>query len=240
MDLNILIWVGVFSISAMTVSGLGILAMSNYESWAKNNKEHFMCFAAGMLITSALITAFPHALEHSKFAGLAALAGFLFMYISNKLVKSLSKSKLLAFSTTALIGIGIHSMMDGIIYSVTFSTSITAGVLAGVGLVAHEFAEGVVTFSMLSDSGMKKKKALMIAFFVAALTTPIGALVSLPLVQAWSEGMTGLALGFVVGVLIYTSASHLLPEVENGNNKHSHFSLVLGIGLAVILSFIGH
>ena len=221
MDMNTLKWVSLFALGAMVVNGIGIYVMYKNREWAKHNKEHFMCFAAGMLITSALVIAFPEALEHSEFAGLAALAGFMFMY-------------------AALAGIGIHSLMDGIIYSVTFSASIATGLMAGVGLVAHEFAEGVVTFSMLLKAGVDKKKALVIAFFVAALTTPIGAFISLPLVQTWTSGMTGLALGFVVGVLVYTSASHLLPEAENGNHNHSHLSLFLGVGLAIGLSFLGH
>lgn len=240
MDIETLKWVSLFAIAAMVVNGVGILVMYKNRKWAQDNKEHFMCFAAGMLITSALLHAFPEALEHTEFAGLAAVLGFMFMYAVNKMIKRFTDDKDKAFGATALTGIGIHSLMDGIIYSVTFSASIATGLMSGVGLVAHEFAEGVVAFSMLIKAGVDKKKAFAIAFFVAALTTPVGAFISLPLIQTWTTKMTGLALGFVVGVLIYTSASHLLPEAENGHHKHSHLSLFIGVILAIGLSFIGH
>lgn len=229
-----------FALGAMVVNSIGIYIMHKNSEWAEERKEHFMCFAAGMLISSALISAFPEALELSKFAGIPALFGFLFMYVVNKITHNLTDNEDRAFGYTALTGIGIHSLMDGVIYSVTFSISVTAGAIAGLGLVAHEFAEGVVTYSMLVKSGVDKKKAFKVAFAVAALTTPIGAFISIPLINSWNDTMTGLALGFVVGVLIYTSASHLLPEAENGHLKHSHFSLFLGVFVAIIMSLFGH
>lgn len=228
-----------FALSAMVVNTIGILVMCRNQEWAMRNKEYFMCFAAGMLITSPLIVAFPEAAGKTEYAGLAALAGFMFMYFSNKGIKKITSSKEMAFGATALAGIGIHSLMDGIIYSVTFSASVATGVLAGIGLVAHEFAEGVITFSLLIKAGVSRKKAGIAAFFVAALTTPIGALLSYPLVQLWTDSSTGLALGFIVGVLIYTSASHLLPEVEDSGKEHSHFSMLAGVALAITLMLIG-
>lgn len=228
-----------FAVSAMVINTVGILIMYRKQEWAMRNKEHFMCFAAGMLITSPLIMAFPEAASLTKYAGLAALAGFMFMYFNNKVVKHFTSSRDMAFGVTSLTGIGIHSLMDGIIYSVTFSASVATGILAGIGLVAHEFAEGVITFSVLVKAGVDKKKAIVIACFVASLTTPVGALISYPLVQMWTDKSTGLALGFVVGVLIYTSAAHLLPEVEESGKKHSHLSMVAGVGLAILLMVIG-
>lgn len=240
MNIVTLEWVSIFAISAMAVNGIGIFVMYKNSEWASKHKEHFMCFAAGMLITSALVHAFPEAVEQTHFAGFAAVAGFMFMWLINKGAKNFTSDRNKAFGATALAGIGIHSLMDGIIYSVTFSASIATGMAAGVGLVAHEFAEGVMTFSMLIKAGVNKKKAFIVAFFVAALTTPVGAFISFPLIQTWTTGMTGLALGFVTGVLIYTSASHLLPEVENGNHSHSHISLFLGVSLAILLAIVGH
>ncbi len=46
------------------------------------------------------------------------------MFFSNKFIKYKTKQPDLAFGITALVGIGMHSFIDGIIYSVTFSASI--------------------------------------------------------------------------------------------------------------------
>ncbi len=236
------IYIFIFAIGAMIVNGIGIWSIYKNKSWVEKNKEYFMCFAAGVLITSPLIMALPHALEKNHDAGFAALIGFVFMFFSNKLIKHKTKQKELAFGITAIQGIGIHSIIDGITYTVTFSVSALTGIMSGIGLVAHEFAEGVITFSVLIKAGVSEKKAILIAFLVAGLTTPLGAFVAFPIVSKLTDSILGLALGFVAGVLIYISASHLLPEAREHEKHHSNLAFLLGVSLSIILMFIevGH
>ncbi len=232
---GVFIWIAVFAISAMVVNTLGIYSIYRNKEWVEKNKEYFMCFAAGVLISSPLIIAFPQAIAKNENAGFAALAGFVFMFFSNKLIRYRTKQDVLAFGITALEGIGIHSLMDGITYAVTFSASVYTGLLAGIGLVIHEFAEGVITFSVLVSGGVSEKKALLYAFLVAGLTTPIGAFLAYPFIMDLSSSTLGLALGFVVGVLIYISAAHLLPEATVHEKGHSYIALVSGIGLSLLI-----
>lgn len=228
-------WIAIFALGAMVVNTIGILVIYKNKEWALKAKEYFMCFAAGVLVTSPLVMAFPEALSANPNAGLAALVGFMFMYFSNKLIKFRTQQKELAFGITALEGIFIHSLLDGAIYAVTFSISALTGILVGIGLVIHEFAEGVITFSVLIKSGVESKKSAFYAFLVAALTTPIGAFVAYPFISKISANALGLALGFVAGVLIYVSASHLLPEAREYEKKHSTLSFLAGIGLVLII-----
>ena len=233
-------WISIFAISAMLVNSFGIWAIYKKREWAEKTKEYCMCFAAGILISSPLIMAFPQALQKNSYSGFAALIGFIFMYFSNKIIKYKTKQKELAFGITAIEGIAIHSLMDGIIYTVTFSISTAIGVLTGVGLVIHEFAEGIITFSMLLKGGINGKKAGIYAFLVAALTTPVGAFIAYPLVQNLSNDILGLALGFVSGVLVYVSASHLLPEASEYEKKHSTLAFIAGITFTLFIMFTKH
>ncbi len=238
MQLSTFSWITIFALSAAVVNTIGIFIIFKNSKWAEKTKEYFMCFAAGVLISSPLILAFPEAIEKTEYAGFAALVGFLFMFFSNKFIKYRSKQKELAFGITAVEGIGIHSFLDGVIYTVTFSVSVAVGLLAGIGLVIHELAEGIITFSVLVKGGIKRKKAMLYAFFVAALTTPIGAFVAYPFVKNLNSSVLGLALGFVVGVLVYVSASHLLPETREHEKKHSTFAFLAGVLLALLMVFI--
>lgn len=224
----------------MLVNSFGIWTIYRKREWANKTKEYSMCFAAGILISSPLIISLPHALQKNPHAGFAALAGFIFMYFSNKIIKHKTKQKELAFGITAIEGIAIHSLMDGISYTVTFSMGTVIGVLTGVGLVIHEFAEGVIAFSVLLKGGVSEKKAGIYAFLVAALTTPIGAFIAYPLVRNLSDDILGLALGFVSGVLIYVSASHLLPETSEHEKKHSTVAFLAGIAFTLIVMLTGH
>lgn len=234
-ELSTFTWVSIFALSALVVNGVGIGFVYLNSEWAEKTKDYFMYFAAGVLISSPLIIAFPEAIEKNIDAGLAALVGFIFIYFSNKLIKHKIKQHELAFGITTLVGIGLHSFIDGIIYAVTFSVNTYIGIIAGVGLVAHEFAEGVITFSVLLKGGLNKKKAIIYAFIVASLTTPIGAFIAYPLVSRLNDSVLGLAIGFVVGILIYISASHLLPEAREHEKKHSYLAFLLGIVLSVFI-----
>ena len=239
-ELSTFLWILIFALGAMLVNSVGIWAIYKNSEWAEKTKDYWMCFAAGILISSPLIMAFPQALQKNSYAGFAALAGFIFMYFSNKIIKYKTKQRELAFGITAIEGIFIHSIMDGVIYTITFSTSIVVGVLTGAGLVVHEFAEGIITFSMLLKGGLSVKKAGIYAFIVAALTTPVGAFIAYPFVRNFSSSVLGLALGFVSGVLIYISASHLLPEASEYEKKHSTLAFVLGIFLSLFIMLTKH
>jgi len=232
---NTFIWISVFAILAALVNSLGILAIFKYKKWAEKAKTYFMCFAAGILISVPLMLTLPMAIEKNFYAGFIALAGFLFMFFSNKLIRYYTKDKAFAFGITAAEGIGIHSFIDGIVYTVTFSISIFVGVLATVGLVIHEFAEGVITYLVLIKGGVKEKTAMLYAFLIAALTTPIGAFIAYPFIIKLGEGNLGLMLGFVSGVLLYVSASHLLPEAREHKREHSALAFLAGVALALFI-----
>ena len=229
------VWIMVFGVSALVINSIGIFVVYKNKAWAEKTKEYFMCFAAGILISSPLIMAFPQAIEKNPNAGFAALMGFVFMFFSNKLIKHKTKQVELAFGITALLGIGIHSFVDGIIYCVAFSSSLFMGLLAGTGLVVHEFAEGIITFSALLNGGMDDKKAAFYAFLVAGLTTPVGAFIAYPIVSSLHDSVLGLALGVVVGVLIYLSASHLLPAAGEHEKEHSYLAFLFGVVLALFI-----
>ena len=72
-----------------------------------------------------------------------------------------------------LLGIGFHSFIDGFVYSIAFNVSILTGSLATLGMVLHEFPEGIVTYLLLVRAGFGERKALLLAGIAAAGTTPL-------------------------------------------------------------------
>lgn len=232
-------WIALFAVFSAVVNGLGIWAISKKAVWVEKAKNYFMCFAAGILITTPLILALPQALEKNQWAGFAALGGFLFMFFSKKIINRLVKRKSLVFGTVAAQGIGIHSFIDGVVYAITFQVSILVGILAATGMVIHEFSEGVITYSALIHGKVKRKKAFWSAFFIAGLTTPLGAFVGYPIISLVNDNVLGGLLGFVAGVLLFVSASHLLPEAERSNSNHLHSigAFSGGVILALVIFF---
>jgi zinc transporter ZupT len=134
-----------------------------------------------------------------------------------------------------LIGIGIHSFIDGIIFAVTFDVSFLTGALAAVGLILHEFPEGIIMFVLLNQAGWERKKAITYAFLAAAVTTPLGALISYPFIRHIKPETLGLLLSLAAGALLYVGASHLLPQVENGKKTYTILTLLAGIVISFLI-----
>ena len=140
-----------------------------------------------------------------------------------------------ALGLVPLVGIGFHSFIDGVIYSVTFKISLFTGILASIGMVLHEFPEGIVTYLLLLKGGFAKRRALVLAFVAAAASTPLGALAAYPLVARISDEVLGAALALSAGALIYVGATHLLPHTEREPRRFSLVALVAGIVTAAII-----
>ena len=144
----------------------------------------------------------------------------------------------LSLGLVPLLGIGFHSFLDGFIYSVTFDVSLFTGLLTAVGMVLHEFPEGIVTYLLLDRGGWARREATLYAVLAAALTTPLGTLVSYPLIYKISQGALGALLALSAGALVYVGASHLLRAVERENKKYTLVSLATGVLIAVIIVFL--
>lgn len=134
-----------------------------------------------------------------------------------------------------MMGIGFHSFIDGFIYSIAFTVSIFTGFLATAGMVLHEFPEGIITYLLLIRGGFSERKAMILSLFAAALTTPIGMLVSYPLISDISKPMLGSLLSASAGALLYVGATHLLPKAEQEHKKYSFVALGGGVLVAIII-----
>jgi zinc and cadmium transporter len=227
------------SVLACLVTTTGIYMISRYEEWGSHNAVYFMSFAAGVLISVSFMHIIPKSIEMNAGAPTFLLVGFMGMYIINRLVSmyvcQARDCPDLAVGIIPLVGIGLHSFIDGIIYSVTFNVSIFTGALAAVGMVLHEFPEGVVTFLLLERAGFGRKKAIRLAFLTAALSTPLGTLVSFPLISRFDRPALGQLLAVSAGALVYVGATHLLPAVEKEARQYSFVSLAVGILVAVLI-----
>ena len=134
-----------------------------------------------------------------------------------------------------MIGIGSHSFIDGLVYSITFTVSIFTGMLAATGMVLHEFPEGIITYLLLLRGGFSEKKSLIFAFLAASLSTPLGMLVSYPYISRIDKPLLDTLLSLTAGALVYVGATHLLPQAEKEHQKYSLFALGAGILVATII-----
>ena len=227
------------SILACLVTTIGIYTISRYEKWGNKNIVYFMSFAAGVLISVSFIHIIPESFGMNDSAPIYLLVGYMGLYILNRFLTAFvcneRECRDLSIGIIPMLGIGLHSFIDGIIYSVTFNVSVFTGTLAAIGMVLHEFPEGIVTFLLLKRAGFTQKRAAIYAFLAAAITTPLGTVVSFPFVSQISRSVLGNLLAISAGALIYVGASHLLPAVEKENRRYTLISLGAGILIAVLI-----
>ena len=227
---------------ACLVTTIGIYVINHYSDWGKRNVAHFMSFAAGVLITVSLMHILPEAYEMNSKAPSFVLIGFMGLYVSNRILDRYRFHRKdrtdLSFGLIPMIGIGLHSFIDGVIYSVTFNVSIFMGALAAIGMVLHEFPEGIITYLLLDRGGLNKKKAIWWSWIAAAFSTPLGAMVSYPFIHVIDPSILGLMLALSAGALLYVGATHLLPAVEAEEKEFTLVSLFSGIAIAVIIVLV--
>jgi len=227
------------SLLACRVTTIGIYVISKYERWAREHSTYFMCFAAGVLLSVSFMHIIPKSFQMNAAAPIFLLVGFLAIHLSNRLLNLYLchdyERADYAIGIIPMIGIGLHSFIDGLIYSVAFNVSLFTGVLAAIGMILHEFPEGIVTFVLLERGGFSRRKSVAYSFLAAALSTPLGTLVSYPLVHRIEPSTLGILLSVSAGALVYVGASHLLPAVEKENKRYSFFALAAGVLVAVII-----
>jgi len=228
------------SLLAATITSLGIYTIRHFTAWGQKNSIYFVCFAAGVLISVSFLHIIPKSFEMNLNAPMYLLLGFLSMHLFNRSITTFVCDKKpdsrYAIGLIPMLGIGIHSFIDGFIYSITFSVSIFTGALATTGMVLHEFPEGIITYLLLLRGGFSEKAALLLAFLTTALTTPLGMLVSYPLISKIDKPLLGILLSLSAGALVYVGATHLLPQAEK---EHAKFSLIaLGAGIIVAILIV--
>jgi zinc and cadmium transporter len=77
------------------------------------------------------------------------------------------------------------------------------------------------------------KQSLVLAFLAASASTPLGTLLSYPMISRIELSFLGALLSVSAGALIYVGATHLLPEAERQPAKYSLVALTAGILVAV-------
>lgn len=227
------------SLIAAAVTTTGILVIRRFEAWARVNATYFACFAAGVLIAVSLLHIVPRSFEMTAQAPAYVFAGYIFMLFFNRFLTAYVCDRTsradYALGLVPLAGIGFHSFIDGVVYSISFSAGTFTGAVVSLGMVLHEFPEGIVTYTLLIRGGFSESRAFRMAFLAAALTTPVGTVASFPFISRIDRETLGLLLALSAGALLYVGATHLLPQAEREPRRFSLLALAAGILIAICI-----
>lgn len=126
---------------------------------------------------------------------------------------------------TSAGALATHSFLDGVGIGLAFQVSSTVGVAVAIAVIAHDFADGLNTVSIMQMYGNGRRRTLtMLA--TDALAPVLGA--ASTLLFSVSDSVLALYLGFFSGFLLYLATSDILPEAHS---RHpSRLTLVFTMG----------
>jgi len=203
--------------------------------------RHMSGIAAGYLISVTLVRILPESVEQGgPNMALWALAGFLLVHFIEHGIsphfhygeESHDHSGSSMTGILALLGLSLHSFMDGMSITAGMRTHSDLGLLMFVGVLLHRIPEGATISSIFLVRGFGTRGALRAAG-VLALAAILGSM---------SQGFLAIKLGPVLGLSgglgLYVASSDLLPEAAKEKGWKSTIGLLLGVGLFLFILWL--
>ena len=241
---------------AATFAGMSLVLAR--ETWSRRYSAVLVSFSAGVLLGVGVLHILPEAMELTSSAPLFILLAFvLFYFFEHHLMIHAGHEEQHHINLevadchddcclrphpmglVAFIGLGLHSLIDGVIIGTGFEVSHDMGVLAALGVIAHEVPEGIAMIAILLHYGWNRKKAIQLTSFVA-LATPLAAIMTFALVNNVSKPLLGALLAGAGGSFIYIAASDLIPESHRSRGMSATLGLCVGILLAWVAGQLAH
>ena len=235
----------------------GMMLILAREAWSRRFSSSLVSYSAGVLLGVGFLHVIPEALELNHQApGYILIAFILFYFLEHHLLIHAGHeeqhhvqldtdchdgccSRPHPMGMVAFIGMSLHSANDGMIIGTGFEASHELGLLAALGVIAHEVPEGIAMLAILFHYGWPRRKAIQLTSFVA-LATPAAALLSYAAVRDLDPQVLGALLAMAGGSFIYIAASDLIPESHRSRGLPASLALVAGILTAVLAGMAAH
>jgi len=249
------IFAGSFA-GAATFAGMYLVLAR--EEWSRRYSAVLVSLSAGVLLGVGFLHILPEAMELTPRAPLFVVLAFvLFYFLEHHLLIHAGHEEQHHVNLNvddchddccthphpmgwvAFVGMGLHSVIDGMIIGTSFEVGGDLGMLAALGVIAHEVSEGIAMIAILLHYGWTRKKAIQLTSFVA-LATPGAAILTYALVSNLSESLLGALLATAGGSFIYIAASDLIPESHRSRGLSASLALCLGILFAWGIGFLVH
>jgi ZIP family zinc transporter len=126
-----------------------------------------------------------------------------------------------------------HSTLDGLAIGLAFRANMEVGLLVGLAVLAHDFADGMNVVTLSLAGGVHLRPAGVLLLF-DALAPVVGAAIGT------FTSLEGPVLGFLLaafsGVFLAIGAGHLLPEASHRRPGASPLLILLtAVGAGVVL-----
>jgi ZIP family zinc transporter/zinc and cadmium transporter len=128
-------------------------------------------------------------------------------------------------SRSALVGLLLHTFVDGVAIASGFLVSGALGTLVFLAIFLHKLPEGLAISSLFLAAGASRGAALRAAVALGAATV-LGVLLT-----EWVSALATFGLALSAGVTLYVAASNLVPEFQAKPGWRLPAAFFVGCGL---------
>ncbi len=101
-----------------------------------------------------------------------------------------------------IVVLGIHSTLDGAVYTAVLWHGEESGLMTSLGLILHEAPEGVVAMAMALKAGLRPPVAALTAVLASSVTTPLGWVIAHAIGES-GHGVMQAMFAASAGLLLY-------------------------------------
>jgi ZIP family zinc transporter/zinc and cadmium transporter len=230
-------WSFVLGVAAGAADFLGALVPTSRAHWDRVFLRYFLAVGAGFMLAAAFIRMLPESVEKLPHAFLFVLIGYFGIHLFEHTVaphfhfgEEIHPEALLHPSVgyLALLGLGIHTLFDGVTIAAGFLISPSLGFLLFFAVILHKLPEGFTIASVMLAAGRSRSAALGAAALLG------GSTVAGVLLTSLLSHFVGYLLALSAGVTIYVAASDLIPEVNREREPGVAWAVFGGLALYAI------
>ena len=219
----------------------GAIAVTWRRQWSVTAIDTMIAVSAGFMMAVTIMDIFPEAIERGgESAAAIVLAGYLLVHLTqHTLVKHFhfgeethEVSPMVGMS--ALVGLLLHTFVDGVAIASGFHVSKPLGVLVFLAILLHKLPEGLAISSLFLAAGRTRREALLAAGALGVATILGFALTEViaPLAQY--------GLPLAAGVTLYVAASNLVPEFQAKTGWRLPLAFFAGCALYYMARMVLH
>ena len=221
-----------YGLAAAAANVLGAVAVTARATWSLRALDALLSFAAGFLISVSLLDLLPDSIAYAgAVAPLIALGAFVLVHLTQHTLgrhfhfgeETHDVSELV--SNSALIGLLMHTFVDGVAVASGLRVGMGLGSLVFVAVLLHKFPEGLAISSLFLAAGARRSRRILAAGALGA-STLLGVVLTDQLTLLRHYG-----LAVSAGVTLYVAASNLVPELQDRPGARIPLSFVAGCGL---------
>lgn len=229
----------IFSLIAGLAAMAGVYLVYYFSDWSRRNLIFLISFAVGVLLANAFFHLLPEAAALSPFWPYWALGAIMFFYLMEQALTIHAcreeECEVHTLGQVGLLGLGFHSLVDGLTIGVAFQVSGSVGALTALAVILHKISEGGCLYTLLLGSNFSQQRSLFFSVSVA-LATPLGAALAYYFASELQGQVLGWLLAAAAGGFIYIGASDLAPMTHQKHGWPNMLLMVLGVVFVLALS----